>query len=248
MNPLVSVIELGRVAYREAYDIQLAHVEEVLAAREAGAPEPGRLLLVEHDPVITVSRRKTAPGHVVATRERLAAAGVDVQETDRGGDVTYHGPGQLVAYPILDLRLLGLGAHSYVRLLEQVIIDTLADVGLAGWRDEGATGVWVGDAPGAKIAAIGVRLRKWVSMHGLAINVDPDMTHFDLIVPCGLAGRGVTSLRAQLGDGRPTMPGVMQSLARHLNARVRERLTQADASDARVDGPEHAGRASPSDA
>lgn len=194
--------------YAEAYAAQAAHVEEVLAARARGGGSADRVLLVEHDAVITVSRRAAAAGHVLVGVDQLRARGVALEPTDRGGDVTYHGPGQLVAYPIIDLERRGLGIHAYVRALERAIIDTLSAFGLEAWRDQGATGVWIGEPPGAKVAAIGVRVRKWVTMHGLAINVDPDMAHFDLIVPCGLTGRRVTSLREQLGSVCPSIDTV----------------------------------------
>ncbi len=218
------VRDLGRKPYVAAYAVQKDLQQEVIASRESGGPRSMYLLLVEHDPpVITISRRPGSRNHLIATPEQLAAAGVEVCETDRGGDITYHGPGQLVVYPILDLNVFGLKLHSYMRLLEQVVIDTLASFGIEGHRDPEATGVWVGDVKAqgwpslgfdlAKIAAIGVRVSRWVSMHGLALNVDPDLSHFDLIVPCGLAGRRVTSLRSQLGDSCPPMAMISSSLA-----------------------------------
>ena len=130
---------------------------------------------------------------------------MEVRETDRGGDITFHGPGQLVGYPILDLNELDLKMHGYLRFLEQVVIEVLRRFGIDAGRDECATGVWVADA---KICAMGIRVSRWVSMHGFALNVDPDMACFDLIVPCGLAGRSVTSMRALLGDECPSMEAV----------------------------------------
>lgn len=178
--------------------------------------------------MITVSRRPGAAGNVLASPELLARHGVERHETDRGGDVTYHGPGQLVAYPIVDLELVGVRIHGWIRLLEQAVIDTLAAFGIEAARDPGATGVWVGrtesdpdGAGGRKIAAIGVRVSRWVAMHGLALNVDPDLEHFGLIVPCGLAGRPVTSIAAELrarseASAVPDMPEVKRELRRHL--------------------------------
>src|SRR5690606_35011474 len=175
--------------------------------------------------------------HLLADAATLAAHGVEVAQTDRGGDVTYHGPGQLVVYPILDLQRLGAGRlklSGYMRLLEQVVIDTIAQWGVVGVRDPGATGVWVyrddpGRAPAdenervhlAKIAAMGVRVRRWVTMHGLALNVDPDMRHFQLIVPCGLAGRPVTSMKLLRGDKAPTMEDAKRQLVRALQSRIK---------------------------
>ena len=237
------MIQLGRMAYREAYDLQAEHVEEVIAARGATVPANappawGRLLLVEHDPVVTISRRKGAEANLLADEATLAAAGVAVEPTDRGGDITYHGPGQLVAYPILDLNVLMLRLHDYMRLLEQSVIDTLEAFGVEGRRDPDATGVWVelakhqSAAPEgqfAKIAAMGVRVRRWVSMHGLSLNVDPDPAHFRLIVPCGLAGRPVTSLRALLGDECPSMERVSEELVGHLHANLAQAAARAAA-------------------
>lgn len=209
--------------YADAYRIQTEHLERVVASRDSAAPISGVILLVEHDPVITVSRRATAQSNVIATSDALRLAGVDVQPTDRGGDVTYHGPGQLVAYPIIDLNAHHLRIIDYIRLLEAAILDTLASIGVQAHTDPGATGVWVKPRvgePDAKVAAIGVRVRHWVSMHGLSINVDPDMRHFNLIVPCGLHGRGVTSLRDVLGDGCPSMERVKSIVANALRERL----------------------------
>ncbi|HRQ72331.1 MAG TPA: lipoyl(octanoyl) transferase LipB [Phycisphaerales bacterium] len=235
MNGRLRVIDLGRMGYREAYEVQRAHVEEVLASREAGEPEVGRLLLVEHDPVITVSGRRGAAGHVLASADALREAGVAVEATDRGGDVTYHGPGQLVAYPVLDLNALRLRLHEYVRLLESAAIGVCARFGVRAHREPGATGVWVarteaegGRPESAKVCAIGVRVRRWVSMHGLAINVTTDLSHFDLIVPCGLAGRAVTSLERELGAGCPPMDAVKAALVEEVTSALSGRGAQAD--------------------
>jgi len=213
----IAVHDLGRMPYADAYALQRTLQQDVIAAREqAGAQPIGHLLLVEHDPpVITVSRRKSAASHLIASERQLAKAGVAVAETDRGGDITYHGPGQLVAYPILDLNRLGLRMHSYMRFLEQIVIDTLASWNIAGQRDSEATGVWVSGpsrSPRAKIAAMGVRVSRWVSMHGLALNVRTNLDHFKLIVPCGLHGRTVTSMRELLGDACPSMGEVKARL------------------------------------
>ena len=219
----LNVRDLGRVGYAEALVIQKRLQAEVIATRGGGA-EAGYVLLLEHDPpVITVTRRPGAAAHVLADERMLARHGVERHETDRGGDVTYHGPGQLVVYPIVDLERLGIRIHEWIRLLEQAIIDTLGDFGVAADRDPGATGVWVGrgsDAVdgqgGRKIAAIGVRVSRWVTMHGLALNVDPDLGHFDLIVPCGLAGRPVTSIACERDGDAPSIRQVGDLLAGHL--------------------------------
>lgn len=239
--PAIPVIDLGTLSYESAWAAQREHHAAVLAARDAGVPVIGRLLFVEHvPPVITVSRRPDARKHLVASAEELAREGVEVRETDRGGDITYHGPGQLVAYPIVDLNTLGLNLHGYMRFLEEVVIRTLARFGVEGHRDPGATGVWVmsRNSPvseaaheesstntrmpptAAKICAIGVRVRRWVTMHGLALNVSTNLAHFDLIVPCGLAGRGATSLRRELEDECPLMQTVKDALAGEFQNRV----------------------------
>jgi lipoyl(octanoyl) transferase len=207
---LLPLIDLGRLVYEPAYQAQLSYLDKVLEARNAGSPIPGFLLFVEHDPVITISRRAGADKNLVATPELLAQRNVSIAETDRGGDITYHGPGQLVAYPILDLNALNLGLHAYMRLLEQSVIDTCAAFGVPTHRDPTATGVWT-DAGDAKIAAMGVRVRRWISLHGLALNVTTNLPNFQLIVPCGLH-RPVTSLQHELGPVCPTMDQVRTTL------------------------------------
>ena len=147
--------------------------------------------------------------------QRLAQLGVECVETDRGGDVTWHGPGQFVAYPILDLERMGLRIHGYMRLLEETVIQVLADFGIDAHRDAKATGVWTRaqDQPcDLKICAMGVRVSRWVCMHGLALNVDSDLAAFNLIVPCGLTGRGVTSMRECLGERCPSMDAVKKNM------------------------------------
>jgi lipoyl(octanoyl) transferase len=225
MQPL-QVQDLGRMDYAAALERQRVVHADLVAAREARPPM--QLLLVEHDPpVITVSRRPGAERHVIVSDARLAELGVQKVETDRGGDVTWHGPGQLVAYPILDLHRLDLRIHGYMRFLEQAVIDTLAAFGVQGMRDEAATGVWVGEgAPQRKICAMGVRISRWATLHGLALNVCPDLGQFELIVPCGLVGRPVTSLQRELGARAPSMEQVKNRLADRLMQAVGERLNE----------------------
>jgi len=221
INPTLTVIDLGRTPYAAAYEDQVRRVDDVIAARRQPGTTAGFLLLVEHEPVITISRRPGAGKHLLATPAQLEHAGVIVAETDRGGDVTYHGPGQLVVYPILDLNLLNLGLHDYMRLLETAVIAACAGFGLAARRDPPATGVWVErDGATAKVAAMGVRVRRWVSMHGLALNVTTNLAHFDLIVPCGLAGRTVTSLERELGAACPPMERVKEVVTHELRTGV----------------------------
>lgn len=223
------------MGYARAYEMQATELEAVLAARESGSPRVGTLMLLEHDPVVTVSRRATAAGNVLGSPEFMRARGVEVHETDRGGDVTYHGPGQLVGYAILDLNLLKLGLHDYMRMLEQSVIDAVAGFGVAGTRDATATGVWVerGEQPAAKLCAFGVRVKRWVSMHGLGLNVDPDMSHFGLIVPCGLT-RPVTSLKGLLGAKCPSMDEVKGAVAGSLSTLVRERMEKLKSQNSNV--------------
>lgn len=218
----LAVRDLGRMPYAAAFDLQRELQAAVITQREQPSDQPKtmHLLLVEHDPpVITVSKRKTARQHLVATDAQLRAAGVEVAETDRGGDITYHGPGQLVVYPILDLNILSLRLHGYMRLLEQVVIDTIGSFGLTGVRDASATGVWVNDGA-SKICAMGVRVSRWVSMHGLALNVSTNLDHFNLIIPCGLVGRSVTSLERELGSRCPKMDDVKWELLARFRAAI----------------------------
>ncbi len=211
--PVPTVVDLGRMEYRSAWDAQLAWHEKVSDGRCAS----GVLLLVEHPPVITIGRHPGAAAHLLADAELLAQRGVAVESTDRGGDITFHGPGQLVMYPIIPLNKYHLRIHEYMRLLEAAVIQTLAGFGLQGSRDAGATGVWLASGRGgangpAKVCAIGVKLRRWISLHGLALNVTTDLSYFDLINPCGL-GRPVTSMQAELGPQCPAMADVKATLA-----------------------------------
>ena len=190
------VQRLGRVGYGEALELQARLVEE-----RRGGDIGDQLLLLEHPPVITLGvKTRGKPTNIIASPEALAAEGVSVFETGRGGDITYHGPGQLVGYPILDLKPDRCDVHRYVRDIEEALILALRELGIHGTRVEGRTGVWVG-APGReeKIAAIGVRISRWITSHGFALNVATNLQHFRLIVPCGIADRGVTSIERVLG-------------------------------------------------
>ncbi|MBG81419.1 MAG: hypothetical protein CMJ39_12025 [Phycisphaerae bacterium] len=222
----IEVINLGRMSYVQALAEQRRRQQEVIADRQSTTPRMD-LLVVEHDPpVITISNRPGARDHLLATDEQLRDRGVEIQATDRGGDITWHGPGQIVMYPILDLNRLGLRLHCYLRWLEDVVIKTLSHYGIEGHRDPDATGVWVGD-PARKICAFGVRVSRWVTMHGLALNVNPDLSFFNLIVPCGLVDRGVTSINAELGGAGPTFDEVLDILQSQfreaLSATIQER-------------------------
>jgi len=179
------VHRLGRVAYRDAVAIQRTLVEDRRADRI-----PDTLLLLQHPHVLTLGAKlASARANVIAAPGELAARGVEVFEAGRGGDVTYHGPGQLVAYPILDLRPDRCDVHRYVRDLEEVMIRVAADFGLRAGRVDGFSGTWIGDR---KIGAVGVRISRWITSHGVAMNVSTDLDYFDLIVPCGIADKEVT--------------------------------------------------------
>ena len=193
----LEVRELGRVGYAACYALQ----QELVSQRKQGTIAD-QLLIVEHPHVVTLGRNARA-GNVLASVETLERAGIAVFETDRGGDVTYHGPGQIVGYPILDLREWKRDVVAYVRAIEQVIMDALGEFGIDSEREPGATGIWV---RGAKVAAIGVHLSRWVTSHGFALNVSTDLSYFRYIVPCGLR-KPVTSLRelgCQAGSDRVT--------------------------------------------
>lgn len=186
--------------------------QRLVADRQAGRI-PDQLLLLEHDPVFTLGRNARRE-NILLAETALGERGIEVHETGRGGDVTYHGPGQVVGYPILELGPDRRDVHRYVRDLEEVMIRTCADYGVAAGRVAGLTGTWVGNE---KIGAIGVRIARWVTSHGFALNVSTDLSAFDLIVPCGIRDRGVTSLERLLG--RPvSLDAVMDSLAQHLAA------------------------------
>jgi lipoyl(octanoyl) transferase len=198
---------LGRVPYREAVELQLA-VREAVKRGEG----PERLLLLEHPPVFTLGRNASA-ADILAGPEWLAARGIAVEECDRGGQVTYHGPGQLVGYPILNLSPDRRDIRRYVSDLQETLIRTLADDGVGATRRDGQAfvGVWAGED---KIASIGVHLSRWVTTHGFALNVTADLSHFAGIVPCGLRGIGITSIERLTGR-RPPLAEVAARYARH---------------------------------
>lgn len=205
--------EPGRIPYTDAFKLQRDLHQSCVAG-----DIPGILILLEHNPVITMGV-KTAESNLLASSELLADSGIELAKTDRGGDITYHGPGQLVGYPILRIRDLCGDVHGYLRTLEQSVIDVLSGFGLEGIR-HGQAGVWVGDK---KVCSIGVAVRKWVSYHGFALNVDPDMAHFSLINPCGLQSEQVTSLKMLLGHA-PDMAEVrsmyVQAFAKNFNVEI----------------------------
>lgn len=223
--------DLGLMRYKPCWDYQEEIFKNVISqkiARRDGldkkepesSPYPtSRLLFVEHPHVLTLGRSGDAE-NVIVSPARLAELGVDYFPTNRGGDITYHGPGQLVAYPILDLDQYFTDIHKYLRFLEEAVIKTCAEFGVEAGRIDGLTGVWVDIDSGPqarKICAFGVKASRWVTMHGLAFNVDSDLDFFDLIVPCGIKDRGVTSLTREVGR-KVSLSEVKPLLKKHLQA------------------------------
>jgi lipoyl(octanoyl) transferase len=204
----LAVRRCGRLSYADGLELQA----KLVAARQAGEI-PDTLLLLEHEPVFTLGRNARRE-NVLSTDDALRAGGFEIFETGRGGDVTYHGPGQVVGYPILDLSPDRRDVHRYVRDLEEVMVRTCRDYGIAAERVAGLTGTWVGLD---KIGAIGVRIARWVTSHGFAFNVATDLSAFGLIVPCGIRDRGVTSLEHLLGRNVP-LDDVMDRIAAHFTA------------------------------
>ena len=219
MGPL-EVRRLGVVPYQDALVLQRSLVEE----RRAGNV-PDLLLLLQHPAVITVGvKGDGGRSNVVADGARLAELGIEISQTGRGGDVTYHGPGQIVGYPILDLRPDRCDVHRYVRDLEEVMIRVCADYGVRAGRIHGLTGTWVGDG---KIGAIGIRISRWITSHGFAFNVNTNLDHFNLIVPCGISNRSVTSL--QQATGRPIpIAEAEDAVARHFSGVFQRQATSAE--------------------
>lgn len=198
----VAVCPLGRTRYADAWTLQ----QQAFDLRRSGLLGDV-LLLNEHEHVYTIGKGGN-DDHLLASDEELTRTGVDVFHIDRGGDITYHGPGQLVGYPILDLNTYGTDIHRYLRNLEELLIRALKDFGIEGQREQGMTGVWV---KGEKIAALGVKVSRWITMHGFALNVNVDLSKFDRIIPCGIFHKGVTSMERLLG-GALSMDDVARSV------------------------------------
>ena len=230
------LVRLGRQPYRPAWALQQRLQDQLVAAKRADPPRrpPHAVLVVEHDPVFTLGKSADR-SNLLATPDALAASGADVVPVDRGGDVTFHGPGQVVVYPVLDLDRLATpegeplrDLHRYLRELEEAVVRTCADWGVPAARVPGRTGVWVGPdgrGPERKVCAMGVRCSRWVTMHGLALNVTTDLGWFSRIVPCGIADRGVTSL-ARESDRPATFGAVADALVGHLADRLGLALTE----------------------
>ena len=200
----------GFVPYGAMYDMQIERRDAVIRG-----DAPSTLFLLQHEPVYTMGRDSRA-GHLLISREECQSRGIQLTHTSRGGDITWHGPGQMVAYPILDLKAWNFSIRAYLRALEESVIRLLADYDIKAGRIKGLTGVWVGEA---KVAAIGVAVRRWVTWHGLSLNVEPDMQAYEWIIPCGLVGRPVTSMRELLGDA-PSVEEVMDQFEDHFRRLV----------------------------
>ena len=186
MGTSINILDLGRMSYNSAWDIQKEYHKKVVSGKE-----PDTLIIVEHDPVYTLGKN-TNDNHLLQS----ASEEIQVFRIERGGDITFHGPGQIVVYPILDLNRFVKSVSWYMRTLEKIIIDTLSDFEIKAELKDGLTGVWVG---GEKIGAQGVRISRWVTMHGLALNVNTDLRYFDGIIPCGIFDYGVTSMEKLMG-------------------------------------------------
>ncbi len=206
MNKKVAIKDLGLKDYKETWDYQEELFQQTVDLkiknrREGTSLEtPNHFLFVEHPHVYTLGKSGDM-SNLLVSEAQLREKGATFYKINRGGDITYHGPGQIVGYPILDLDNFFTDIHKYLRLLEEMVILTLADYGLKGERSKGETGVWldVGTPFARKICALGVRASRWVTMHGFAFNVNTDLSYFDLMIPCGIKGKGVTSLNAELG-------------------------------------------------
>jgi len=204
-NKTIKIIDLGHKSYSESLEVQENYFNGTISLkrsnRKTDNPQPTHnyLLWVEHRPVFTLGKSGKME-HLLVDKEALAEKGIEFYQTNRGGDITFHGPGQLVVYPIFDLDNFFTDIHKYLRFLEEAVIETLKEYGLNGSRSQGETGVWleVGTPFARKICAMGVRASRWVTMHGLAFNINTDLSYFDHIVPCGIQGKGVTSLSKEL--------------------------------------------------
>lgn len=230
MNKKVILRDLGIRDYKLTWEYQEKLFQEILDLKvrnrreELSTETPNYFLYVEHPHVYTLGKSGDL-GNLLLSESQLAAKGASFYKINRGGDITYHGPGQIVGYPILDLENFFTDIHKYLRLLEEVMILALAEYGLKGERSEGETGVWldVGTPFARKICAFGVRASRWVTMHGFALNVNADLGYFDNIVPCGIRGKGVTSLNVELGVAEVPVSEVKEKIAKHF-----ERLFEAE--------------------
>lgn len=222
MNKNIQIADLGLKDYKETWDYQESLFTEIVDIKirnrreELSLETPNHFLFVEHPHVYTLGKSGDLE-NLLLSEKQLEAKGATFYKINRGGDITYHGPGQIVGYPILDLENFFTDIHKYLRFLEEIIILTLAEYGLKGTRSEGETGVWldVGTPFARKICAMGVRASRWVTMHGFALNVNADLGYFDNIIPCGIRGKAVTSLNVELGVATVNMEEVKQKILKH---------------------------------
>lgn len=222
MNKAVEVRDLGEMDYKQAWDYQEALFADILNVKisnrreEEDKPTPNYLLFVRHPHVYTLGKSGDM-SNMLLNETQLEAKGATFYKINRGGDITYHGPGQIVGYPILDLENFFSDIHKYLRLLEEMVILTLAEYGLTATRSEGETGVWldVGTPFARKICAMGVRASRWVTMHGFALNVNANLGYFDNIIPCGIRGKAVTSLNVELRKEKVDEAEVTEKLMKH---------------------------------
>ena len=224
MNKLVEIQELGSKDYKETWEYQEQLFKRVIDIKiknrreELSLETPNYFLYVEHPHVYTLGKS----GHIenlLISEEKLTEIGATFYKNNRGGDITYHGPGQIVGYPILDLENFFTDIHKYLRFLEEMVIRTLAEYGLKAERSKGETGVWfdVGTPFARKICAFGVRASRWVTMHGFALNVNANLGYFDHMIPCGIKGKAVTSLNVELGKKEVSIPEVKEKLLKHFS-------------------------------
>ncbi|MBT8315615.1 MAG: lipoyl(octanoyl) transferase LipB, partial [Maribacter sp.] len=224
MNKTVALQDLGLKDYKETWDYQELIFQQTVDLKiknrreNTHIPTPNHFLLVEHPHVYTLGKSGNID-NLLVDEKVLAEKGATFYKINRGGDITYHGPGQIVGYPILDLDNFFTDIHKYLRLLEEMVILTLAEYGLKGERSAGETGVWldVGTPFARKICAMGVRASRWVTMHGFALNVNADLGYFDLMIPCGIKGKAVTSLNVELGQQEVSTHEVKEKLLKHFS-------------------------------
>ncbi|WP_127137537.1 lipoyl(octanoyl) transferase LipB [Flagellimonas oceanensis] len=236
MNKKVALQDLGFKDYKETWDYQEALFKDIVDTKvrnrreDAGLETPNHFLFVEHPHVYTLGKSGDI-NNLLVDEKKLAEKGATFYKINRGGDITYHGPGQVVGYPILDLDNFFTDIHKYLRFLEEMVIQTLADYGLKGQRSEGETGVWldVGTTFARKICAMGVRASRWVTMHGFALNVNTDLGYFDMMVPCGIKDKAVTSLNVELGQKEVDMQEVKAKLLQHFTTLFKAELVKGGA-------------------
>jgi len=237
MNKKVALQDLGLKDYKETWDYQETLFKNIVDTKvrnrreDAGLETPNHFLFVEHPHVYTLGKSGDI-NNLLVDEKKLADKGATFYKINRGGDITYHGPGQVVGYPILDLDNFFTDIHKYLRFLEEMVILTLADYGLKGQRSKGETGVWldVGTPFARKICAMGVRASRWVTMHGFALNVNTDLGYFDMMIPCGIKDKAVTSLNVELGQMQVDMDEVKEKLLHHFTT-----LFEAEMVKERVD-------------